>query len=675
MRAMSRRQVVAGALRAGIGVAAVGAVGCGGPETYNPRDGGSSEEGQAASPAADSPLAREREQETPQEGSGAGAGRSETARAREGTAPSATPTAASDAVDPLVWRQRYHWRALAGSGAEPSRSSALHIHAATPLSWSPFGFELAVFQPGTFLPLLYSQLVVMATGDERDAHRGEIEGDLATGWEVPEPTRLVFNLRGDVRWPDSEPLNGRALTASDVQISHDAYLSPAMQQAAAYGAVERVEADDREGTVTFHLREPASYLLAKMTDPRHVIGPPHYLDDPVAGMIEPGAPSREFTPQGTGPFQLEYASIAGWGATRNPDYFKRDESTGEQLPFLDRIRGGLLLSRNPSQIPFVPRSETWGDWVDGRFEAIELLTPSELMESEAMFADITAQVTAPTPGNGSEFTFKSTGSGPFADARVRQALSLAIDRRGLADRLHQGLAAPDCGHDWTHVADESSDTGFREWPWTPAELGDWHAFDVQGALALLSAAGYGPETRLMLGVDRGDWDPIFGGVNASAMEIAAEQWQSNIGEAVEVRVLTREISTDSDGLDLRTRSSRPHADAALLTSGRLRQYVADPDDLTYGRLHSLKNVLVRDARLDELCERQRGELDAGRRSEVLEEIRKRDIELGWRLTLVNPYGLAARRGGVFNVGATHIAHSFDLNPKQFERAWRSPPAS
>lgn len=65
--------------------------------------------------------------------------------------------------------------------------------------------------------------------------------------------------------------------------------------------------------------------------------------------------------QGTGPFTLEYASRVSWGMVRNPEYFKRDEATGERLPFLDRIRGGLLLSRTPLTIPLVPRSDIWQD--------------------------------------------------------------------------------------------------------------------------------------------------------------------------------------------------------------------------------------------------------------------------------------------------------------------------
>ena len=116
----------------------------------------------------------------------------------------------------------------------------------------------------------------------------------------------------------------------------------------------------------------------------------------------------------------------------------------------------------------------------------------------------------------------------------------------------------------------------------------------------------------------------------------------------------------------------PHPEAEIHPVRRRRHHAVDPDELTYGRLHSSRNGQVRDGVLDDLCERQRRELDAVRRSELLERIRLRDAELGWRLTLVNPYGLIARRGHAFNVGGAYFAHDFARNPKQFERAWRLP---
>ena len=682
--AISRRHFMARALRAGVGISALALAGCGGPETYNSRRedvaGGAEEESApAVSPLAIS-AARQEEAET---------SAAESEAAEEQVRQQAQPTrdlatipilerpVPDDAVDPLVWRERYHWRELAklaGQAMGPIRGGGLHVHGPTQVSWTPFEPQLQGGHIGTFLPLIYSQLVVMAAGDHHDAHHGEIEGDLATSWEIPEPTTLLFKIHENVRWPDSEPLDGRALTASDVRISHDAYRSPTMPQGSAYGAVEQIEADDREMTVKFRLNEPASYLPAQMTGPLHVIAPPHQLDDPSEALtLDRNGVGRNATPQGTGPFRLEYASIASWGAVRNPSYFKRDRVTSERLPYFARIRGGILMSRRPSSHNFPRQNEIWRDWTDREFDAIELIEPSELEESSTLFPDFAAQVVAPTPGRGSALTFRATRGGPFADVRVRHALSAAIDRVEIAKRIHHGLAAPDCGHDWTHAPDDSSESGFREWPWTPEELGEPYAFDPARARALLSAAGYSAQLPLTINLDGSSSSDGFAHlVNPGEVAVVAHQWQQHLGAAANVRLLPRSVRTFRQQRSEHT-TSEWHQDARILAPARLPEYLADPDPLTYGRLHSSANSLVQDAELDELCQQQRTELDPARRSELLERIRLRDLELSLRLPLVNRYGLVARQGNIFNVGVTHIAHSFDLNPKQFERAWRLPP--
>ena len=681
--AISRRGFMTRALRAGVGIGALALAGCGGPETHNSRREGAEEEGSTplASPLAISAAPQE-EAETPavaMESEAAEEQAQQQARATGdlATIPILERPVPDDVVDPLVWRERYHWRELAklaGQEMGPVRGGGLHVHGPTQVSWTPFEPQLQGGRIGTFLPLIYSQLVVMAAGDHRDAHHGEIEGDLAASWEIPEPTTLLFNIHEDVNWPDEEPLDGRALTASDVRISHDAYRSQTMPQGSAYGAVEQIEADDREMTVRFRLSEPASYLPAQMTGPLHVIAPPHQLDDPSEALtLDRNGVGRNATPQGTGPFRMEYSSIASWGAVRNPSYFKRDRGTGERLPYFARIRGGILMSRRPSSNHFPPRNEIWRDWIDQRFDALELIEPSELEESSTLFPDFAAQVVAPTPGRGSALTFRTTRGGPFADVRVRHALSAAINRVEIAKRMHHGLAAPDCGHDWTHAPDDSSESGFREWPWTPEELGEPYTFDPARARALLSAAGYSALLPLTINLDASSSsDRFVTSVNPGEVAVVAHQWQQHLGAAANVRLLPRSVRTFRQQRSERT-INEVHQDVRILAAAPLPEYLADPDPLTYGRLHSSGNPLVQDADLDELCQQQRTELDPARRSQLLEQIRLRDLELSWRLPLVNRYGLVARQGNIFNVGGTHIAHSFDLNPKQFERAWRLPP--
>ena len=678
---INRRQLLTRAWRAGVGVGALALAGCEGPETYNARRDGAmgDEEGEPA-PLA-SPLAgsaEEQETQETMEGEVQEEQEQQQVRPARGpiTIPIREPLMPDDVVDPLVWRERYHWRELAklpGQQAGPIRGGGLFLHAPAQISWTPFDPQQQAGSVGTFLPLVYSQLVVMAAGDHQDAHRGEIEGDLAASWEFPEPISLVFNIREDVRWPESEPLNGRELTASDVQISHDLFRSSALPQRSAYGAVERIDADDGEMTVTFQLSEPTSYLLAQMTGPLHVVGPPHQIDNTSEEITynQIGI-DHNVTSEGTGPYRLEYASPVSWGAVRNPLYFKQDQTTGQRLPYYDRLRAGVLMSKRPSTSSLLaPRFEIWQDWIDRRFDVLELVEPSELEQSLSLFPNAAAQVVAPTPGQGSVLTFRGIRNGPFADVRVRHALSATIDRVRIAERVHRGLAAPDCGHDWTHIADDSSSSGFREWPWTPEELGDPYTFNPVRARALLGAAGYSAEQPLAIYLDAGGGNELFGFIAPGEVATAAHQWQTHLGAAVEVKLLPRIHSTVQER-GSQFSIQQVSDDARILAAAFPPRYAADPDDLTYGRLHSSVNPFLQDAELDELCEQQRRELDPVQRSELLERIRKRDLELSGRLPLVNRYGLFARQGNVFNVGGTHIAHSFDLNPKQFEQAWQLP---
>ena len=663
---LSRRQFIARASRAGLGVGALALAGCGSPEVFNARRANDLQD-QPEAPALAAEQADEHEATEARD----------QAQSQTPSIQISAPPVSADLVDPLVWRERYHWRELAklpGQNAGPVEGSSLHVHAPMQFSWTPFDPQGPEAGAGTFLPLIYSQLVVMSAGDRQNAHHGEIEGDLAAGWEVPEPTTLVFRIRRDVQWPDEEPLNGRMLTASDVRISHDAYRSPALPQRSAYQLVERIEADDDEMTVTFHLREPASYLLAKMTDPLHVVGPPHQTDDPNIAVISKSSWSptyNELKAYGTGPFQFEYTPSGSWGMTRNPRYFKRDPRSGQRLPYLHRIRGGPLMSRTPR---FFDRSELWPDWLDKRFHALELRSPSELDQSRELFPGLAAQVVAPTPGRGSGLRFWGgiTG-GTFADARIRHALSSAIDRAEVAKRTRRGLSAPDCGHDWSHIVDESSPSGFREWPWTPEELGRPYTFDPAYARSLLAAAGFSQEAPLELRMSAGGSDELFSATSLAEVATVADQWQTHLGPAVQMQLLPRRHRTYSEGPTQFT-VTQPHEDAQITSTGRLREYTPDPDSLTYGRLHSSNNQFLRDPLLDDLCEQQRHEVDPVKRSEILEQIRQRDLEISWRLPLVNPYGLHARHADVFNVTASHIAHNHDYNPKQFERAWRLPPS-
>ncbi len=660
-RRLGRRSVLRTAARAGIGAVGLALVGC-------------SDDVEDPSPAAAEPEQRS-EQHTQVQAS-AGEAQEAPASAESGatgTVRRIEPKLAIG-VDPIDWRTRFHWSklsALPGHASGPRHGGELQIDAPSTESWSPVSSSNRFYPGGhpfgSLLPLLYSQLVTIDADDFANAHRTNVGGDLATGWEWPDATTVLFQLHEGVRWPEIAPVDGRALTAEDVKVAHDALCTEDARQASTYEAVEQIEADDAAQTVTFHLSRPAAYLLNKMTAPSHVIAPPEVLADPAQVNWV-----RESI--GTGPFTLGYSSGVGkWSVTRNASYFKRDAATGAQLPYLDAVSGADLLFGE-----LVPSrgSTRLGEWQAGRVQSVRLTRAAEAEEALDAHPDAVLQVTPPTPGQAPLLSFRSLVGGPFQDSRVRRALSMALDRTELAASVYDGFAAPDCGQHWAFVEDAASDWGFREWPWELSELGAPYQLDIDSANALLLSAGYDNAAPLTIRIDA---QPSPESLDATGVHSTqgptvtsvSEQWQRAFGGSVRIEPLERIWRQQSAGENTSTHRLEQDPDAALLFS-HLPSYGVDPDDLVYRLMHShslYNGAGINDAEIGEWGIAQRQATDPSERSKLLERIRLKESTEAWRLHLVNPYAIRARRERAFNLVDAYFASSLDLLPKQLERAW------
>ena len=580
------------------------------------------------------------------------------------------------AADPLDWRTRFHWSrlaTLAGQQSGPRFGGELHLEAPASPDWTPFAEQRQ--QPrghpyGSMLPLVYSQLVTIEADDFSNAHRTNVTGDLASAWEWPDATTLLFRLEPDVRWPDEPPFDGRALSADEVRIAQEALATGSGLQSGTHDAVARIEADNAAHSVTFRLDEPAAYLLNEMTGPLQVILPPALIADP--GLIQPSRSSV-----GTGPFRLNEASALGsWSVSRNPTYFKRDPASGKALPYLDSIRGSDL---HPISMSSEGPGLALNEWYGGGVQSVSVWSAAEAEAATDAYREAVTQVTAPTPGAAPFFAFRDLANGPYADPRVRRALSMAISRLGLAVRGYQGLAAADCGQNWTFVADAASDWGFREWPWEADELGRAFEHDVQAAGELMSAAGYTDDRPLMVGIDA----PEDGGSAISSFAAigrapGASVWEAAIGE---LRVaLVRGLRVEPIPRERKSRTvegggtvgwTDVSEDADLIFTEPFALGV-DADELAYRRMHSGAPAYwggIADAEIDEWGVAQRQATDPLNRSELLERIRLKEAEQVWRLHLVNPYGLAVRREHVFNLVDTYFSKNVETLPKQLERTW------
>ena len=216
-----------------------------------------------------------------------------------------------------------------------------------------------------------------------------------------------------------------------MKVAHDALRAEGAREASTYEAVAQIEADDAAHVVTFRLAHPAAYLLNKMTAPSHVIAPPEVLADPdQVNWVRDSI--------GTGPFTLGYSSGVGkWSVTRKPELFqtrRRDRRAAALFGRRQRRRPGLRSAVSNHRAH--PARRVGGTGTCRVFGWREL---PRLRRRWTRIRDAVLQVTAPTPGQAPLLTFRSLDGGPYRDARVRRALSMALDRTELAASVYDGF--------------------------------------------------------------------------------------------------------------------------------------------------------------------------------------------------------------------------------------------
>ena len=215
---------------------------------------------------------------------------------------------------------------------------------------------------------------------------------------------VTVKLRDGVKFHD-----GAAFTSSDVVATYQKILAGS-PRASWYSAVDSVTAPDAT-TVAFKLKSVSAGFTALLASPWNLI----YS----AAKLKQDPRWYETNVDGTGPFVfVSNDKGAGWTAKRNASYFAKDAS-GAQLPYLD---GFTALIR--------PDAAARADAIKAKKATIDFRGFSVAQRDDitrAIGADIALQeVTAGCV----DLIVPDTKTAPFDNAGVRQALTLAIDRRG-----------------------------------------------------------------------------------------------------------------------------------------------------------------------------------------------------------------------------------------------------
>jgi len=259
-------------------------------------------------------------------------------------------------------------------------------------------------------------------------------GDLAESWEVKEGPRpeITFTLRPGVRWHD-----GRPFTAEDVRFTYQTIMDEKTNtvRRSDYELVDRLEVLDARHLRVIY-REPFSPGLSSWTMgiiPRHLL----------AGADINTTPFNR-RPVGTGPFKFgEWVSDEKITLTANPDYF-------EGRPHLDRIIYRIIPETSLSEIELLTGGIDLFNAYPHQYQRLSRDPRLTLYRY---------------PSLGYTYIGYNQKSSLFQDRRVRQALTMAINREEMITFILFGLGqqatGPFPGHLWF------ADPKVAPWPFDP----------------------------------------------------------------------------------------------------------------------------------------------------------------------------------------------------------------
>jgi peptide/nickel transport system substrate-binding protein len=335
--------------------------------------------------------------------------------------------------------------------------------------WDPPHFDL--HGPGGLsyklqiaLTFSHSRLVRHKAGPGVAPGTFPLEGDLAESWTQPSDTTYVFKLRRGVQWHNKPPVNGRELVADDIVYTINRFLTTkGNANAFMLKAVDKVEALDKH-TVKFTLKEPHSWFLDLLASPMAVAIVAKECVEKFGDLKKPESVV------GTGPWMLDsYRPNQGLTWVRHPNYFVKG------LPYIDRVEA-TVDEDNASRI-----AAFLGGKYDLGWENPGIINRTDWVQIKDKVKRPVR--TAEFPANVMSHISMRTDQKPFEDVRVRQAMSLAIDRQGILDATAEGVG----------VFNPPVPAALKEWSVPMDQLGEgakWYKYDPKEAKRLLAAAGY-----------------------------------------------------------------------------------------------------------------------------------------------------------------------------------------
>lgn len=253
----------------------------------------------------------------------------------------------------------------------------------------------------------YMQGELMYSGLVKLSHELKPVPDLAETWESSDATTWRFRLRKGVRFQTGKEVTADDAVASIRKVLDAETASPGRKN---IGPIATVDAEDKY-TVRIVTAYPFSFLPQSLAYPCMKICPKDVLEGDYASLASKGC--------GSGPFKLrEYVPGTHVIFDRNPEYFD-----GEK-PYLDEVQM-LIFPDSVAETNALLTGQT--DWaLEANISQLDKLKEAGIV------------VTRTGSGQFPSVVF-GCDMKPFTDMRVRQAISLSLDRQMALDMCLEGF--------------------------------------------------------------------------------------------------------------------------------------------------------------------------------------------------------------------------------------------
>ncbi|MCD4676590.1 MAG: hypothetical protein K8S18_11445 [Desulfobacula sp.] len=407
---------------------------------------------------------------------------------------------------------------------------------------------------------------------------GKIQPNLAEKFEVVSPDRVRFYIKKGIKFHDGADLNAQA-----VKFTFDRAITMPARWKALFGPIKAAEIVD-DYTVDIVTSVPYGPLMASMAMV-------------YTGIVSPDAVKKYGedygrNPVGTGPFMFkEWKTKNSITLVRNENYWGKNALLKKVIFKVLPEAGSRMMSVRTGDIDIAMQP-----------------TPSEL---DLFRADKKFDV-AETMGLRVFFLGFHNERWPTDDPKVRQALSMAIDIKGIIDNILEGAAVAPKGYLAPAVF------GFKD-----MELSKRFPYDPAKAKALLAEAGWKDTDKDGI-LDKDEKKLTINFLGAKGRYLM----DAEICEAAQAMFKAIGVEAKLDFFEWATTFTalrKPDLQYNLFSLGWLTTN-ADADYSLYAMFHSSQfspkgwnNDRFKDARVDELLDMARSSQDRAQRAEAYGE--------------------------------------------------------